>query len=149
MKPRRRTIRSKPTRIALRDNEGNVLLCIHSKTRVRLYLTLSGKRWKRDIGYIDRKSKTLHVLRDRNKHLHWKTNSYGFNHTVLNKTQLFDKVLLKDQEATFRIPKDEILAKGRYLYFSEQGFERQVFLPLSALEPYKVKTRKPQTDAAA
>jgi len=133
--------RQPPKRINLTDQDGNVLQCLHSKTRVHLYLKLAGKTWRRDIGYIDRKSKTLHVIRDRNRHLHWRSNSYGFNHTVLLEGTLFDKVVLQDQEARYRIPKQAILDSGRFLYFATQGFERQIFLPLSILEGYKVKPR--------
>ena len=68
-----------------------------------------------------------------------KNNSYGFNEHLIKTGKTFDKIKLIDDGGTYVFPKSEILEKGKYLFFKEQGFEKQLFLPLEEINKFKVQ----------
>lgn len=120
------------------DEAGNSLIITRKGEAEReLKLQLKGELRARNIGLV--KDGCLYVKRNRAKHLHRKSNSYGFNAYVLENAKLFDKVILTDDYGTYNIPKSAILLFGKYLYFknSGTGFEKQIFLNLDLIENYK------------
>ncbi len=70
-------------------------------------------------------------------HLHRISNSYGFNYQLLDEAKKFDFVRIIAADAEYKIPRTEILSKGSFLFFKEQGFERQIFVKLEELNNFK------------
>jgi len=92
----------------------------------------------REIGKVNVKERFIEMKRNRSKHLFRKNNSYGFNEFLIRASKTFDKVKLIDDLGTYLFPKTEILEKGKYLFFKEQGFEKQLFLQLEEINKFKV-----------
>lgn len=103
-----------------------------------IFLKLCDGRPSRNIGTINREERTFNVYRDYKKHLHIKTHSIGFNFDLLSNCPLFDSVVLTNQsKETFKIPVKVILDQGQFLFFKQQGFEKQIFLNLGIINQYK------------
>lgn len=115
------------------DQEGNKLIIERIDHYIKLSLKLSTERKHRLIGAVYPVSKTLYVVRSRYKHLHVKSQCYGFNYEVLRTGLAFDKVVVSDEEGQFIIDKQAILVEGQFLFFKEQGFERQIFYPITKM----------------
>lgn len=130
-------IESNPNvRVAVIDPIGNALVCYKDG---KVMLTISTESRDRKIGFI--KDKMLFVDRSYDKHLHRKSNSYGFNYNLLKLAKSFDKVAInEDDERLFVVPKDVIMSLGRVMYFknSEDGnsFEVQIFLNRDIIKNY-------------
>ena len=120
----------------VQDDFGNEIFAENDK----IYLNLKEDNRKRLLGRLELDSKTLYVKRNRERHLHYKSNSYGFNYLIIKNGTKFNKVVIADNIETFTIPKDDILEKGRFLFFKQQGFERQIFISLDDLQEYKTTT---------
>lgn len=99
------------------------------------------KRFRR-IGNYDYSTKTLYVSRSIEKHLHYQSNSYGFNWNIVNEKTLFtvDKISLNEQEtgAEYVFPVSLLKERGVFLHFKKQGFELQRFLNRKLIENYKI-----------
>lgn len=119
------------------DDQGNIISVLNN----RIMLTLKKERRARLIGVIHDDEKFLYVKRNRNRHLHKKTNSYGYNDFVLRNTKRFNHILLQDVSGKYLIPVNEILTKGNYLFFKTEGFERQVFFPLEEMRKWNIKRK--------
>lgn len=135
------TPRTKPViRTQKIDAEGyNYVRTSANEKTITVWLKLKSERRKRLIGHITISTKTLRITRDRNKHLFIKGLAYGFNDYVMANAKRFDTIWLKDQNSDWKFPISLVREQGRYLNFKEQGFERQRFLSLEQLEPYKVQ----------
>jgi len=123
--------------IAVMDNNSNCLLYFQDG---KVGLWLETEQRDRHLGII--KEKTLFVKRDSERHLHRKSNSYGFNYNLLKMSKSFDKIVLtEDNENMYVMPKDIILNMGKVMYFknSEDGnsFEVQIFLNRDIIKTYK------------
>jgi hypothetical protein len=123
-------------RVAVIDPIGNALICYKDG---KVMLTISTESRDRKIGFI--KDKMLFVDRSYDKHLHRKSNSYGFNYNLLKLAKSFDKVAInEDDERLFVVPKDIIMNFGKVMYFknSEDGnsFEVQIFLSRDIIKNY-------------
>lgn len=124
-------------RVAIIDPIGNALIC-YKDGKVTIRVATEGR--DRRIGVI--KDKMLFVDRDSSKHLHRKSNSYGFNYNVLKLSKSFDSVAInEDDDVLYVVPKETILSMGRVMYFknSEDGnsFEVQIFLNRDIIKTYK------------
>lgn len=106
-------VKNDPTiQIAVMDNNSNCLLYFQDG---KVGLWLETEQRDRNLGVI--KEKTLFVKRDSEKHLHRKSNSYGFNYNLLKMLKLFDKIVLtEDNENMYVMPKDIILNMGKVMY---------------------------------
>ena len=106
-----------------------------------LYITLhlNGSRKGRNIGRVRLADRTLEITRNREKHLMKKGKAYGFNEYVMRTAKTFDKIELQDDYGTYVFPRQLILDRGSYLYFKEEGFEKQLFLPLFLIQSFKVQ----------
>lgn len=116
------------------DEKGNKLIVMISGN---VFLKLTSEKRNRKLGIIQRAKRCFIVKRKRHKHLHNKSNSYGFNHHFLSKAKTFDKILLKDEYAEYEFPLSKLLDHGRFLFFEKVGFEKQIFLPLEIMEQFK------------
>lgn len=123
------------------DEYGNSILAIDNGVRIIVQLKLVKETRKRKLGNINIKTKTLYVKRIKERHLHRKSNAYGFNYNFLEGAKRFTKVRLEDNYSEWLIPVEDILQKGIFLHFLEQGFEKQIFVKLDVLEQYKRKNK--------
>lgn len=96
---------------------------------------------QRTLGIINLTNRKIFMKRERNKHLHRIGNAYGFNYALLKESKRFDTVVLRDEIATWEVPKEIILEKGEFFYYKQTGFERQIFLSLAELENYCIKEK--------
>jgi hypothetical protein len=124
-----------------KDYTGNELRVYRDSTApevldIRLYV--KAKKEERKLGLVDKEKRTLYISRDRSKHLLTSNNSYGFNYLLLNEAKTFDIVLIRDSVSAFRVPRSVLLNKGEFLFFKTQGFEKQIFVPLSVLDSFSV-----------
>ena len=123
-------------------DEQNALL-IKSNNRL-IIVRLKLKNMKpRMIGTVTKSTRTIEMKRKRDKHLHYMSNSYGFNDYILKEQTSFDWVRLSDDRQNhWKIPVSYILEKGKYLNFKQQGFELQRFVSLENLEQFRVKSEE-------
>lgn len=119
------------------DNDGNFIRVHDTKETRIISLKLKTETKERLIGTLSKINRELIVTRIRAKHLMLKSNSYGFNYHVLSKAKQFDHVRLEDDHAAFLIPVSFILEKGKFLFFKQQGFEKQIFISLKEIEQFK------------
>jgi len=103
-------------------------------------IKLHKESFARSLGTIVCGEKTLYTKRDSSKHLHYKSNSYGFNHAFILNAKRFDKVRLEvDESEVYLIPTSVILVEGFFLHFQKEGFEKQIFLGVETINKYRVK----------
>lgn len=121
------------------DDMENYLRIKSNDKLIQLSLKLKSENKLRRIGTVTKSTKTIDIKRKRGKHLHIKSNSYGFNYEVLNNKKSFDMVRLSDEISDWKIPLDFIMKNGKFLYFLQQGFEKQIFVTLEQIEQYRVK----------
>jgi hypothetical protein len=120
------------------DEYGNRFEVEEIKGWLSISIKLENNPKAREIGKVNLKERFIEIKRDREKHLFRKNNSYGFNEYLIKTGKTFDKVKLVDDSGTYIFPKETILEKGSYLFFKAQGFEKQLFLPLSEINKFKV-----------
>lgn len=127
----------------INDEQGDSLVSEHFDHVIKLSLKLKSEQGrKRLLGLIDEKSRVMTIRRKRDKHLHYKTNSYGFNHFILDNAKLFDDVLLIDDCGAYLIPRKYILEEGKFMNFKNNGgFELQIFLSLDLIEDFTTKPK--------
>lgn len=121
------------------DSAGNKIIASNNGSRIKVLLKLQNELRSRLLGYINIKSKSIKITRKKEVHLLQKNNSYGFNHTLLLDAKRFDKILLKDEINSWKIPTQFILDNGKFLFFKEQGFEKQIFISIEQLNQFKTK----------
>lgn len=103
-------------------------------------LQAAGERRIRNLGFVTLADMVFHVKRNREKHLHQQSKSYGFNDTILREQSLFriEYVHVTEDDTThYIVPASTIHEFGSYLHFKEQGFERQRFLRIDTLKLFK------------
>ena len=125
------------------DGNGDLLVAEHFEGVIKMSLKLQSEQGrKRLIGVIDEKERVMTIRRKRGKHLHYMSNSYGFNHFILDKAKLFDDVLLYDDYGAYRIPRKYILENGKFMNFKNNGgFELQIFLSLDLITEFTTKPK--------
>ncbi len=121
------------------DQYGNYFEVEESKGWLSVSIKLEKDVRLREIGKVNLKERFIEIKRNKLKHLFRKNNSYGFNEHLIKTGKTFDKIKLIDDGGTYVFPKSEILEKGKYLFFKEQGFEKQLFLPLEEINKFKVQ----------
>jgi hypothetical protein len=132
----------KPTEFKIRSfyiDENNTLLIRSNDKLIIVKLKLKDMK-PRMIGTVTKSTRTIEMKRKRDKHLHFMTNSYGFNDYILREQDSFDWVRLSDDLGNhWKIPVSYILEKGTYLNFKQKGFELQRFVSLANLEQFRVR----------
>lgn len=114
------------------DSIGNILYVKKNK----IYIYIAAEERHRLIASINIKKKYLSITR-KSTHLHKKTHSYGFNECVIRSANICKNVVLNCPEGKFTISIEEIIKNAGYLHFKKQGFEKQIFLPLSYIQQNK------------
>jgi len=104
-----------------------------------VYLRLASERHRRLIGHIDPKYLTLHIERDLSKHLLNKANAFGINYTLLEKSKTFNFICLHetDTDRIYIFDKQWAIDNGQFLFFKEQGFEKQIFINRDLLQKWR------------
>lgn len=120
--------------IRIPDTQGNEILINNGST---ILLKLTNETRVRRLGIINSKHYFV-VHRNRKTHLHYKTNSYGFNYYIVKNAQKFNYILLIDKSGKYLIPNNVILEQGKILQFKSEGFELQIFLTLKIIKKYKL-----------
>lgn len=106
-----------------------------------IYLKLANETKNRLLGKV--KGNTFFVKRIREKHLFKKNESYGFSINIIDQLNV-DYIELYEDSGVFKFSVDVLKQFGDYLHFKDEGFERQLFLPLSIINQYRYT---PEMDA--
>lgn len=89
------------------------------------------------IGNVNKNTKELLVFRDRSKHEHIRTSSYGFNAWLMENSTAIDKIRIEekngDDHNVFVISRAALLVGGNVMNFIG---ERQIFYPIKQLEAF-------------
>ena len=112
---------------------------------VNIKLKIATERTIRNIGYVSIRENTYHTYRERDKHLHNMSASYGFNHEIFKDKTFFtiDKIHLYEKGiGHYLIPVHILERFGSFLHFKQSGFEMQRFLRLDIIENFKVNDFK-------
>ena len=120
------------------DDFGNIVFVKNNEIRLRI----KGRERVRKLFDINKPLNLISCRRDRKKHLHIKSDSYGFNWHVLMRANKVENVLLKDREGVYLIPIRHILNRGQFMHFKKQKFELQIFLTLEEINKYKTDGKK-------
>lgn len=98
------------------------------------YLTLHKEKKPRSVGKVDYYNKAFIKTR-KNTHLFYKTQEFGFPYYLLKfliDRKLIEKIYIDWDNYVFALKVDENLLKNsNFRYFKKQGFEKQVFIPVS------------------
>lgn len=126
--------------IVTKDVDNNQIISIfdNQKGTIKIFLKLNNAKARRYLGFIDMNNRKFHVERIRSRHWHYKMNGYGFIYNLVKNAKKFDFIELVDEHSTYLIPRNDLLEKGKFLHFKEQGFELQIFLEREHLDNYKV-----------
>lgn len=119
----------------LEDSSGNRLIATHKDTVINLSLLLTDGK-KRAIGQIDKRTRTLRLIRSRSKHLMRVNNSYGINYYLIENGKTFDKVNIVDKRNSWLVSKEYLIDNCTTMNFKKQGFELQKFISLDKLNSY-------------
>lgn len=141
VKAKPRKTKEKDVIKSISDDYGNLLILRKNSKRVLISLKLVSEEITRRIGTLNKAQRTLTIKRKRGKHLFRKANAYGFNHRLLETSKLIDYIRLEDETSEWKIPREEILKKGSFLYFQKQGFEKQIFLSLDSMQEFIQETK--------
>lgn len=128
-----------PVESVMTDKGGNNMFAINNGRTIELYAQLRGDSERRYIGTVDLGMHILTVKRKRAVHEHRKTKSYGFNYHVVHTGKTFDRVQIIDDFGTYMVPLTVIIHEGKVLNFTQSGFEKQIFLPISVIEMHRTK----------
>lgn len=120
-----------------RDSKNNIWF----KDEESIYLKLADESKNRLLGKV--KGDTFFVKRVREKHLFKKNESYGFSINIIEQLNV-DYIELYEDSGVFKFPVDVLRQFGDYLHFKDEGFERQLFLPLLIIDKYRYT---PEADA--
>jgi hypothetical protein len=104
---------------------------------VYLKLLNSGS-YPRQIGYIDIPKRTFHCFRDSHKHLHVKSNSYGFNYCLTDERFGIEKINVRIDKTSYVFDIELLNNESHVLNFKSQGFEVQKFLAFDTIKKYRV-----------
>ena len=93
-------------------------------------LTLPNQK-PRNIGWLNDSGDSFHSQRNPAKHLHYKSDSYGFNYELLRDGNFVWVIIHLPFNKLLVTSRNHILEKGSFLHFANKGFEKQIFLPLT------------------
>ncbi len=113
------------------DNNGNILFFVNGI----IYLRLKSEKRDRNLGHIDYTNKAIHMKRTQ-EHVHYKSMSYGFNYSLLQEANVCKHIYLSCPHGKYKIPIKDIMSTGEFLFFKQQGFEKQIFMKINVLPQY-------------
>ena len=110
---------------------------LHNNTTLRITFSKSGTIFlhlvngRRNIGTLTADGQTYTKTIIPSLHIHRKSNSIGFNYQLLKQSSFKWIVVKAEGYENLVTSRKYILQFGKYLYFKNEGFEKQIFLPLS------------------
>lgn len=127
--------------VTLSDKDGNYFYVKNGKGSITIYLHLATENKKRELGVVNTNTGVFCIRRNPEKHIFLQNFSYGFNEYVIKTAQRFTHIhLIEDGGRQWLFPKDYVTEKGSYLHFKNEGYERQLFVKISDLTPFLIKT---------
>lgn len=104
--------------------------------------TIDIKGKEKRIGTYSSITKTLSIERNKSRHLHKQSDSYGINSEMLESIAYeCEYVVLTEKQGrkvnTYKIPFFELMRNRFFLHFKSQGYERQVFIKHSVFTQFK------------
>lgn len=117
-----------------KDYHGNTVFVKGGKIRLRI----KGTDRVRTLFHIHKDLNYIACERKPSKHLHRKSNSYGFNWDVLQKADIVENVLVREGKKNYLVPIQEIKNRGTFLWFSTKQCELQIFLSLDEIKKYRI-----------
>ena len=134
------------------DNSGNrvymrVFFNEHGEHQnANIHLKLKDEKNPRQLGSYDFFTRTFYCKRNTAKHLHRKSNSFGFNWTILSDAFLSveNVYIIVDDTDHYQIPITLIKDYGSFLNFKHQGFELQRFMSFELIKRYSKVPRNPK-----
>lgn len=113
------------------DTVGNKLTATLINGTLQLGLKLVSESRTRDLGkLVKRSNKIFYTKYVDEKNIFRKANAWGLNHKILSTLPEDAVVELSSKTKKYNISVKEALSKGKFLFFKEQGFEKQYFIPL-------------------
>lgn len=109
----------------------------HNSTSLRISYSKSGTVFlqlfdrKRNIGSISADGQTYTKSINPSLHIHRKTNSIGFNNDLLRSGSFHWVTVKADGYSPLVTSRQYILEKGFFLHFKADGYEKQIFLPVT------------------
>lgn len=89
------------------------------------------------VGKLNLNTGELLVFRDRSKHEHIRTSSYGFNAWLMNNSTAIKDIRIEEKNGqdsnVFKISRQTLLSGGKEMDFIG---ERQIFFPIRQLETF-------------
>lgn len=120
-----------------RDPMGNVLYKeVFKNGNYKLSLKLIKENRVRALGMVDVTTGTFYMERKRGKHVLLKTDSYGINGVALDQPEV-KSICITDEKGTFLLTKETVYENGKYLFFKQTGYEKQIFVPLTIIEKFE------------
>ncbi len=120
------------------DPHENKIISTEREKTISVDLKLAAEKKRRTIGVLTKSTGVFNIVREREKHLHRISNSYGFNHRILTMSNKIKTVVLTDDVTRYKIPISYILENTNFLFFKQQGFELQTFVSLEQLKQFEV-----------
>lgn len=125
----------KETEIQMPDGKFLVIRPLNPYTNQLLIRTMTGK--STIVGNVNKNTKELLVFRDRSKHEHIRTSSYGFNAWLMQNSTAIDNIRIEEEyqghHNVYRISRAALLVGGNEMDFIG---ESQIFYPIKQLEMY-------------
>lgn len=104
------------------------------KVEETIYLKLASEDKNRTLGKV--KGDIFFCKRVRDKHLFRQNSSYAFNINIIEQLGV-NYIELYEDSGIFKFPVDVLRQYGEYLHFKSEGFERQLFLPLTIIDKWR------------
>lgn len=104
------------------------------KLEETIYLKLAKEDKNRTLGKV--KGDVFYTKRVRERHLLKVNQSYGFSINIIEQLGV-NFIELYEDSGIFKFPVDVLRQFGDYLHFKDEGFERQLFLPLAVIDKYR------------
>ena len=120
------------------DSQENKIISTESALIITVELKLVSEKRRRLVGVLTKSTGVFNVVRNREKHLHRQSNSYGFNFRIFEMSNHIKTVVLSDELMRYKIPIRYILENTNFLFFKQQGFELQTFISLEQLNQFRV-----------
>lgn len=118
------------------NTAGDAIYDVEKKNTIAYYIKLKNEKRARKLGELTENGE-FKIRRDREKHLFEKLQAYWFNDMLLRIILQPDMQVIiteKGRKQKLKTTVEHILREGQYLQFLSQGFEKQIFLPLTQFE---------------
>lgn len=114
------------------DSVGNKLIATPVGGMLQVGLKLANESRVRDLGkLLKRDNKIVYTKYVDEKNIFRKANAWGLNYKILSTLPDDASIELHSKTKSYTISVSEAKKNGKFLFFKEQGFEKQWFIPLN------------------